>query len=122
MLKNIFVVVLLLSIATSVFADAIKITITDFPTGEILNETVISSEKVKATEYYVVDFADWIITAVENKANTRVTALADELTQGYATIANMNITAREELIANTTVKSRKERDLEKLNKLLNISQ
>ena len=114
-MNRFLVLVLLLNLATNVFADAIKVTITNNKTGKILNETIISSERVKATEYYIIDFPDWIITAAENKADLRVDAFILELSD--KNVNKINETEKLDIVANTIVESRIERDFEEKQKL-----
>lgn len=111
-MKKFLVLVLLFSMATSVFADAIKVTVTDYKTGEVLNETVISEEKVKAVEYYVLDYADWIIEAAQNKGILRVDAFISENTD--KNVNKINDTEKELLVKNANVKSAKEREAERV--------
>jgi len=88
-------------------ADEIKVTVTKTSDNSVLAETVISKEEVKAVEYYVLDFADWIIEAAKNKASTRVNVFIADLSD--KNVNKLNKAQKKTEVTRVNVKSRKER-------------
>ena len=102
------ILVLCLMLVGNAYADEIKVTVTNNKTGQVLQEVIISEEEVKAMEYYVYDFAEWIVTAVENKAELRVDAFVEDLSD--KNIKKLNKTQKINEVKNINVESRKERE------------
>jgi len=102
------VAILCFMLVGNVYADAIKVTVTNNDTSAVLEETVISEERVKAVEYYVYDFAKWIITAAKNKAELRTDAFVEELSD--KNVRKLSKTQKKNEVKRINVKSRKERE------------
>jgi glycyl-tRNA synthetase (class II) len=107
-MRIILTIVLFLGLVYGVSAEPIKVTITNADTNDVLGEVTIAEEEVKAVEYYVYDFTDWIIEAVSNKAKLRTDAFILELSDRNP--AKISEADKKKIVKDKNVQSRKERE------------
>ena len=107
-MKYLLITVLFLGIVSSAFADEIKITITNTETNVILKEVTISKDEVRAVEYYVLDFPQWIIDTTVNKVKLRIDAFVAELTD--KNVNKLTDAEKKAEVKKAVVQSRKERE------------